>query len=109
MLEVNFWQDKAKSQIVIKEKKLYENLINSYEQSILQFKDLDDLYKLAIEEKNSEIQLEVYQKLKELRVKVSQEEIDKIIKEYKKIKKNEKSNMSEIKKLGLLDTNGNPL
>ena len=59
MLEVNFWQDKAKSQIVIKEKKLYENLINSYEQSILQFKDLDDLYKLAIEEKNSEIQLEV--------------------------------------------------
>ena len=54
MLEVNFWQDKAKSQIVIKEKKLYENLINSYEQSTLQFKDLDDLYKLAIEEKNSE-------------------------------------------------------
>ena len=46
---------------------------------------------------------------KELRVKVSQEEIDKNIKEYKKIKKNEKSNMSEIKKLGLLDTNGNPL
>ncbi len=75
MLEVNFWQDKAKSQIVIKEKKLYENLINSYEQSILQFKDLDDLYKLAIEEKNSEIQLEVYQKLKELRVKVKENEI----------------------------------
>ena len=75
MLEVNFWQDKAKSQIVIKEKKLYENLINSYEQSTLQFKDLDDLYKLAIEEKNSEIQLEVYQKLKELRVKVKENEI----------------------------------
>ena len=75
MLEVNFWQDKAKSQIVIKEKKLYENLINSYEQSTLQFKDLDDLYKLAIEEKNSEIQSEVYQKLKELRVKVKENEI----------------------------------
>ena len=45
----------------------------------------------------------------ELRVKISQDEVDKIIKEYKRIKKNEKSNMSEIKKVGLLDTNGNPL
>ena len=62
MLEVNFWQDKAKSQKVIKEKKLYEDLINSYEESTLQSQDLDDLYKLAIEEKNSEIQSEVYQK-----------------------------------------------
>ena len=46
---------------------------------------------------------------KELRVKVSQEQVDQIIKEYLKIKKNEKSNLSEIKKLGLLDKNGNPL
>ena len=75
MLEVNFWQDKTKSQKIIKEKKLYEDLINSYEKSTLQFKDLDDLYKLAIEEKNSEIQAEVNQKLKELRVKVKENEI----------------------------------
>ena len=75
MLESNFWQDKAKSQKIIKEKKLYEDLINSYEKSTLQFKDLDDLYKLAIEEKNSEIQTEVYQKLKELRAKVKENEI----------------------------------
>ena len=68
MLEVNFWQDKAKSQKVIKEKKLYEDLINSYEESTLQSQDLDDLYKLAIEEKNSEIQSEVYQKLKALKL-----------------------------------------
>ena len=75
MLETNFWQDKVKSQKIIKEKKLYEDLINSYEKSTLQFKDLDDLYKLAIEEKNSEIQTEVYQKLKELRAKVKENEI----------------------------------
>ena len=75
MLEANFWQDKTRSQKITKEKKLYEVLINSYEESTLQFKDLDDLYKLAIEEKNSEIQAEVNQKLKELRVKVKENEI----------------------------------
>ena len=31
MLEANFWQDKLKSQKIIKEKKLFEDLINSYE------------------------------------------------------------------------------
>ena len=29
MLENNFWQDKSNSQKIIKEKKLYEDLINS--------------------------------------------------------------------------------
>ena len=46
---------------------------------------------------------------KELKVKVSQREIDKIIKEYKKMKRSEKSNLSQIKKLGLVDKNGKPL
>ena len=46
---------------------------------------------------------------KQLKVNVSQKEIDKIIKEYKKIKKGKKSNLSQIKKLGLVDKHGNPL
>ena len=46
---------------------------------------------------------------KELKVNVSQNEIDKLIKEYKKIKKNKKSNLSQVRKLGLLDKHGNPL
>ena len=45
----------------------------------------------------------------ELKVSVSQKEIDKIIKEYKRIKKSEKSNLSHIKKLGLVDKHGRPL
>ena len=36
----------------------------------------------------------------ELKVNVSQREIDRIIKQYKKIKKSERSNLSQIKKLG---------
>ncbi len=46
---------------------------------------------------------------KELKVKVSQKEIDKIIKEYKRIKKEERSNLTHIKKLGLVDKHGKPL
>ena len=46
---------------------------------------------------------------KEFKVKIRNEEVDKLIKEYNKIKKQEKSNMSEIKKLGLVDKFGNPL
>ena len=44
-----------------------------------------------------------------LNVKVSQNEIDKILKEYKRIKKAEKSNLGEVKKLGLTDQFGRQL
>ena len=46
---------------------------------------------------------------KQLKVKVSNAEIDKIMKQYKKIKKREKSNISQIKRMGLVDKNGRPL
>ena len=46
---------------------------------------------------------------KELKVSISNREVDRIIAEYKKIKKSEKSNFGQIKKLGLVDKNGRPL
>ena len=46
---------------------------------------------------------------KQLKVKVFKEEVDKIMKQYKKIKKKEKSNISQVKKLGLVDKHGRPL
>lgn len=45
----------------------------------------------------------------ELKVNISKNEVDKLIKQYKKIKKSEKSNLSQIKKLGLVDKHGRPL
>ena len=48
-------------------------------------------------------------KEKELKVNVPKDEVDKLIKEYKKLKSNSKSNFSQIKKLGLFDKNGRPL
>ena len=75
MLEVNFWQDKSKSQKIVKEKKLYEDLINSHDTSINSLKDLEELYQLAIQEKNTNIQNEIFANIKDLREKVKKNEI----------------------------------
>ena len=75
MLDANFWNDKLKSKKIIKEKKLYEDLINSFEHSIRKLKDLDDLNKLAIEEENLSIQKETFNNIKDLRNLVKKNEI----------------------------------
>ena len=67
MLESNFWQDKSNSQKIIKEKKLYEDLINSYDHSIKSLKDLDELNDLALEENNQPIIKDVLVTIKDLK------------------------------------------
>ena len=75
MLDANFWQDKSGSTKILKEKKLFENLINSYETSLNKLNDLDDLNKLALEENNINIQGEIFDNIKELRKLVKKNEI----------------------------------
>ena len=75
MLDANFWQDKSRSTKILKEKKLFENLIKSYETSLNRLNDLDDLNKLAIEENNINIQSEIFDNIKELRKLVKKNEI----------------------------------
>ena len=45
----------------------------------------------------------------QLKVNISNAEVDKLIKEYKKIKKFKRSNLGQVKKLGLLDKHGRSL
>ena len=68
MLESNFWQDKSNSQKIIKEKKLYEDLINSHENSIKSLIDLHELNNLALEEKNQSIVNEVLENIRSLKI-----------------------------------------
>ena len=75
MLDSNFWQDKSNSQKVIKEKKLYEEIVKLYDSSIKNLKDLDELNKLAIDEENIDIQKEVNISIKDLREIVKKNEI----------------------------------
>ncbi len=67
MLEKNFWQDKSNSKKIIKEKKLYEELINSYNNSVKSLTDLQELNELALEEKNQSIITEVLESIKNLK------------------------------------------
>ena len=75
MLEADFWQNKLKSQKIIKEKKLFEDLINSYNDSNNQLKDLNDLNELALQENNTDIQNEVSHNITKLRLLVKKNEI----------------------------------
>ena len=45
----------------------------------------------------------------DLTVNIPTAEIEKLLKEYKKIKRRKKSNLSEVKKMGLVDKSGRPL
>ena len=74
MLENNFWQNKSISQKIIKEKKLYEDLINSYENTSVSLTDLDELNNLAIEEKNQSIIKEVLESIIKLKKTAKQNE-----------------------------------
>ena len=75
MLQANFWQDKSYSKKVVKEKKLYEDLIGSFETSLNKLNDLDDLNQLAIDENNVNIQNEIFENIKDLRELVKKNEI----------------------------------
>jgi len=74
MLENNFWQNKHVSQKVIKEKKLYEDLINSHDNSIKSLNDLHELNDLALEEKNQTVIKEVLENIKILKKVVKKNE-----------------------------------
>ena len=75
MLDADFWQNKAYSQKIVKEKKLFEDLINSHNFSFKKIEDLNDLYSLAVEENNSDILNEIFENIKDLREVAKKNEI----------------------------------
>ena len=75
MLEENFWQDKSSSKNIIKEKKLYEDLLNNYNESYQKFNDLIELNDLAEEEEDLNTKNDILKNLKELKEIVKKNEI----------------------------------
>ena len=75
MLEADFWQDKIKSKKILKEKKLFEDLINFHNASVKELSDLNELHQLATEENNTNIQNEILQNIKELDTRAKKNEI----------------------------------
>ena len=85
------------------------NQINDIIEGEIQLGINDYLEEKQEKEKQQGMGFVTSEEAKNLKVKVSNAEIDKIMKEYKKIKKREKSNLSQVKKLGLVDKHGRPL
>ncbi len=75
MLETNFWQDKSNSQKIVKEKKFFEDLINSLNSSVEKLNDFEDLNELAFRENNLDVQSEIIQNIKQLRSEIKKSEI----------------------------------
>ena len=75
MLQANFWLDKHKAQKIIKEKKLQEDLIKSYNLSVKECNEISDLFNLAVEENNKLIINESLKNLEQLRLKAKKNEI----------------------------------
>ena len=75
MLETNFWQNKSESKKILKEKKLYEDLINSHNNSQKNLLDVHELYKLALDENNEELIKELTNNLKDLKKDIKKTEI----------------------------------
>ena len=73
-MEPNFWDNKTKAEKILKEKKIFEDLVQSYTTSLKQFGEITDLYNLALEENNEAV-------LKESK--------NNILKLFKNIKKDE--------------------
>ena len=85
------------------------NQINDIIDGEIQLGINDYLEEKQEKEKHQGMGFVTSEEAKNLKVKVSNAEIDKIIKQYKKLKKKEKSNLSQVKKLGLVDKHGRPL
>ena len=74
MLEANFWQDKYQAQKVIKEKKIQEELINSYNYSIKKCNEIFDLFNLALEENNVSVINDSLKNIEELKIETKKNE-----------------------------------
>ena len=85
------------------------NQINDIIEGEIQLGINDYLESKQKKEKDQGMGFVTSEEAKELKVKVSKNEIDKIMKQYKKLKKREKSNLTQVKKLGLVDKHGRPL
>jgi len=71
----NFWNNREKAEKILKEKKNYDLIVNSFNQFDKEQKDLYDIFLLAKEENNNQIIDEVLYKFKNLKIEIKKLEI----------------------------------
>ena len=75
MLNENFWKDQNLAKSTIKQKKLFEEISYSYENSFKEIKNIKDLFQLASAEKNDEVIAECINKIHAIHKKIKKIEI----------------------------------
>ncbi len=73
-MDENFWKNNSQAKKIIKEKTNFENILNSYQNSLNEINDLKDLHNLALEEKNDDILQDCDKKIVQLLNVVKKEE-----------------------------------
>ena len=71
-----FWKDKILVKKTVKQKKIFEDILKSYQGSVIEISNINDLYGLAIQEKNDEIINDCFLKLQEIHKSVKKNEIN---------------------------------
>ena len=72
----NFWKDKNLVKKTVKQKKIFQDILNSYKLSIREIGNLKDLYLLASQEKDEETINDCYKKISQIMQEIKKNEIN---------------------------------
>ena len=75
-LKKNFWKDKSLVKKTVKQKKFFEDILNSYKKSLQDIKNLKDLYSLALEENDEETIKDCNKKIEQISFDIKKSEIN---------------------------------
>jgi peptide chain release factor 2 len=75
-LKENFWKDKDLVKKTVKQKKIFEDILNSYEKTFKDTNNLKDLYILASQEKDEETIQDCNEKIKQILKEIKKSEIN---------------------------------
>ena len=74
-LEENFWKDKILVKKTVKQKKILEDILNSYKKSRTDINNVKDLYVLATQEKDEETVADCQKKIEQIFINIKKSEI----------------------------------
>ena len=72
----NFWKDKQLVKKTVKQKKIFEDILNSYKKSLSDINNVKDLFILATQEKNNEIIEECNLKIEQILEEIKKNEVN---------------------------------
>ncbi len=71
----DFWKDKKRVKKVVKQKKLYTDIISSFEDSKKDINNIKDIYKLGLEENDNEVIKDCLEKIENIQKQIKENEV----------------------------------